>query len=175
MSRTGKFFCGILINDSINIVEFNAVLKSEYGNIELISDIFNFTETDYYYNEMGDIKRYWVIFEDRKNLDKLSDYKILANKIEAKYLSSTGRNVNIDPGYMTEAKVVLASTKNFTHRIYIGKNIFAEVTLYFKKGSFRDWPWSYADYKSEYGIKFFNNIRKEYMGYLNNLKNKEEK
>ncbi len=167
MSRKGKFFCGILINNSVNIEDFNKVLSQNYGEIELISDIFDFVETDYYFKEMGNIKRYWVIFKDLVELDTLSDAKILANKIESTYLSQTGRNVNIDPGYMVEEKIVLASTKNFTHRIYIGKNIFAECTLYFKKGSFRDWPWSYADYKSEYGIKFFNNLRKDYMEFLN--------
>ena len=171
MIRKGKFFCGILINDSLNIEDFNKVLEKNYGEIELISDIFDFLETDYYFNEMGKLKRYWVVFKDLIELGNLSDAKILANKIESTFLSDTGRNVNIDPGYMLVEKVVLASTKNFTHRIYIGNNIFAESTLYFKKGSFRDWPWSYADYKSEYGIKFFNNLRHDYMIYLE--KNKE--
>ena len=172
MSITGKFFCGILVNDSIDLEQLNQTIEKEYGTVELITEPLDFKETDYYFKEMGNVKRYWIFFKDLTSLDALADYKILANKIEATYLSSTGRDVNIDPGYLTAAKVVLASTKNFTHRIYIGKNMFAEVTLYFKKGSFRDWPWSYADYKSDYGIKLFNNIRKDYMDFIKKLEDK---
>ena len=161
--KLAKFFCGILINNSINIDEINSILSDEFGEMETISEIFNFTETDYYFKEMGNVKRYWVVFKDEKSIEDLSIIKKNANKIEDRFLTDKNRNVNLDPGYLTAAKVVLASTKNFTHRIYVGNDIFAEVTLYYKKGTFREWPWSYADYKSEYGIKFFNNIRKEYM------------
>lgn len=163
MEKSAKFFCGVLINDTINIDDLNTILRNEFGEIETISKISKFIETDYYFNEMGEIDRYWIVFKDLKSIENLSKIKKIANKIENEFLIDNNRCVNLDPGYLTAAKVVLASTKNFTHRIYIGNDIFAEVTLYYKKGTFREWPWSYADYKSKYGINFFNDIRKKYM------------
>jgi len=169
--KLAKFFCGVLINDTVNIDDMNTILNDEFGEIETISKISKFTETDYYFNEMGEVNRYWVVFKNLLEIDRLSNLKKMANEIEGKFSTDLKRDVNLDPGYLTAAKVVLASTKNFTHRIYIGNDIFAEVTLYYKKGTFREWPWSYADYKSKYGIDFFNGIRRKYM---KDIKRKKE-
>ena len=72
------------------------------------------------------------------------------------------RAVNIDPGYITEAKLVLASTKDYAHRIYLDKGICAEVTLYYKDGTFRWRDWTYMDYRTDDYIRIFNHIRNIY-------------
>ncbi|MEI8217519.1 MAG: DUF4416 family protein, partial [Elusimicrobiota bacterium] len=68
--------------------------------------------------------------------------------------------MNIDPGYVTPAKVVLASTKDYSHRIYLSDGIYAEVTMMFQKGSYVFLPWTYSDYQSKAALQFFNRIRK---------------
>jgi hypothetical protein len=80
------------------------------------------------------------------------------------------RSVNIDPGYLDLAKLVLFSTKDYTHRIHVGKGIFAEVTLYFQDDSFNAWPWTYPDYKTKEYIGIFNTIRGIYKSKRRSLK-----
>ncbi|MDD5174791.1 MAG: DUF4416 family protein, partial [Candidatus Omnitrophica bacterium] len=94
--------------------------------------------------------------------------KILSNKIE-KILSVNGkRTINIDPGYVDLAKLVLFSTKDYSHRMHVGRGIFAEVTLHFKDEKFTTWPWTYPDYKTDAYISIFNYIRELYKSELKN-------
>jgi hypothetical protein len=84
---------------------------------------------------------------------------VVTNALEAKLSKEGKRTVNIDPGYIDMAKLVLFSTKDYTHRLYLNKGIFAEVTLYYKDDTFNPWPWTYPDYKSSEYIAIFNHIR----------------
>ena len=74
--------------------------------------------------------------------------------------------MNIDPGYLTAARVVLASTKDFAHRLYLGKGIYGEVTLLYQKKDFQALPWTYPDYRSEAYRQFFRELRRVYMAQL---------
>jgi len=69
----------------------------------------------------------------------------------------------LDPGYLEEAKLVLATTKNYQHRLYLGRGIYGEVTLRYTKKSFRSWEWTYPDYKTENYLEVFDCIRKLYL------------
>ena len=80
------------------------------------------------------------------------------------------RRVNIDPGYISQSKLVLATTKDHSHRIYLGQGIFAEVTLRYYKGTFRAWEWTYPDYASPPYIAIFNHIRKLYKEQLKGIR-----
>ncbi len=73
------------------------------------------------------------------------------------------RRINIDPGYINPERLILAKGKNFTHRVYLSKGIFADLTLIFQKGSFRPLEWTYPDYADPEIIGFFNDIRNKYM------------
>jgi thioredoxin reductase len=88
--------------------------------------------------------------------------KLYANRLESKFLNSSLRLINIDPGYIDKAKLVLASTKDYAHRIYLQKGIFAEVTLTYRGNSFSPNDWSYPDYRSKEYIDIFNQIRALY-------------
>ena len=90
---------------------------------------------------------------------------------EKKFSKNSLRRINIDPGYLYASKVILASTKDYSHRIYLSGGIFAEDALYYEDKSFQSWPWTYPDYKTKGYIEFFNNLRRVYLKQLN-LKNK---
>ena len=83
--------------------------------------------------------------------------------MEDRSRSNGARTVNIDPGYITEAKLVLLTAKDFSHRIYQKDGIFAESTLFFQDHSFRPWPWTYPDYASAEMVEYFNQVRELYM------------
>ncbi|MDR0823023.1 MAG: DUF4416 family protein, partial [Endomicrobium sp.] len=145
-----KLFCGILSTDAEIDKKALSELEKKLGGIDLKSEIVNFKFSDYYNPEMGDnINRYWLSFEKLIFADEIADIKIFTNNIEDSFAKDGKRLINIDPGYLTQANVILATTKNFSHRIYLQKGIYAEVTtIYNKKEGFIKLPWSYPDYMS---------------------------
>ncbi|MBT4482710.1 MAG: DUF4416 family protein, partial [Candidatus Latescibacteria bacterium] len=148
--------------NSLNGAE-NALIR-EYGPIEIQSPVFDFDMTDYYTAEMGRaLKKKFYCFQRPVEPDTLSDIKLFANGTELTLppgdMEKPSRTVNIDPGYVTLAKLVLASTKDYSHRIYIGKGVFAEVTLRFIKGTFSTLETTFPDYKTPLAIEFFNSAR----------------
>ena len=115
------------------------------------------------------LKRRFYSFSESIKPDRLVDIKLLTNEIEDRFSRSAdfpSRRINLDPGYISPAKLVLASTKNYSHRIYLAKGIYAEVTLYFEKGTFHSFPWTYPDYKSKEYLEIFNKIRGGYLKIL---------
>ena len=98
-----------------------------------------------------------------RSKEKAAEIKLITNRIEDRFRKDRKRTVNIDPGYVTEAKLVLLTTKDYTHRVYIGKRIFAESTLFFQDGTFKSWPWTYPDYASAEMVSYFNQVRELYM------------
>lgn len=126
------------------------------------SGIFEFSETDYYREEMGSpLFKQLFLFPGIFDPGKISETKLLSNRFEQTFSVRKKRKVNIDPGYITLTKVVLATTKNYSHRIYVGKGIYAEITLAWQKGAFSPNPWTYPDYKRPEVIDFFNAAREE--------------
>ena len=151
------------------------VMVKKYGNVVLESMLYNFSEiTRYYEKEMGSpLYKKIVGFEKTFPLEDLHKVKIDSNNVEMDFSQKSLRTINIDPGYITEAKVVLFSTKDFFHRLYVGDNIFAEVTLFYdsKKG-YRPFEWTFPDYRKQEVIDFFNNFRKWYRMILGKNRNK---
>ncbi|MEO0255214.1 MAG: DUF4416 family protein [candidate division WOR-3 bacterium] len=155
-----KFFVGMIARDEKIMEEAILILKEKIGEIEFKSDLFPFTHTNYYEKEIGkDLKRKFYSFKPLKKPDEIVDFKLFTIEVEKKFLEDNKRKINIDPGYVELSKVVLASTKNYSHRIYLGKGIFAEVTLYFSKGEFCDFPYTYPDYRTEAYKEFFKKVR----------------
>lgn len=141
------------------------LLEKRFGSPDFESGIMDFDFTDYYNGELGqELKRKFISFERlvcQTDLAKIKKYTI---QIEKKLTGSSGkRRINLDPGIISDSKLVLATTKDFTHRIYLGKGIFAEVTLYFKNKTFQPWPWTYPDFKTNDYISFFNKVRELYL------------
>jgi len=119
---------------------------------------------------MGDtIDRMFLSFERLIEADQLPEIKRQTNQLEqemAALLPIVKRPVNLDPGYIEHAKVILASTKNFYHRIYLGGGIFGEVTMHFKNNTYHFFPWTYPDYQSMDYQEFFLRIRQIYRSQL---------
>src|SRR5271157_1080432 len=155
-----KLFAGLIANSGNKITEAEKLLIKNFGTIDLESPVIPFTFTDYYSAEMGrNLFRKWISFEKQADPEELSKIKVKTNSLEDKFSKLGLRSVNIDPGYVTLSKVVLASTKDFSHRIYLSKGIYAEITLIYKQKEFVSLPWTYPDYTSATALTFFSGIR----------------
>ena len=133
-----QFFCALLLSPTITLDEVEATLAQRYGPIILRSSPIPFTQTTYYQREMGaELTRTYIAFQFLIDLRELATVKHTTNRLEALWATPAGeRRVNLDPGYLDLAKVVLASSKDHAHRVYIGAGIFAEVTLRYRHKNF---------------------------------------
>lgn len=139
--------------------------ESHWGPIALESERFAFTETDYYQRTMGSgLRKTFFAFETLVDPGELAALKLTTNRWEIEYASSAAheqpRPLNLDPGYLSQAKLVLATTKDRDHRIYIGRGIFAEVTITYRRGA--GWcgrEWTYPDYLRPDFHEFFDRCR----------------
>jgi hypothetical protein len=138
-----------------------AELEGQLGQVVLKSGSFSFCHTTYYDQEMGSgLTRQWCAFGNLVMPDTLVDLKHMTNTLEKKYPNRHGgRSVNIDPGMVSLSNLVLASTKNYSHRVYLGRGIYAEVTLIFKQKQFVPLDWTYPDYREEAALEFFTAVR----------------
>lgn len=142
-------------------------LQSQYGPVWRISEPLIFSHTHYYEKEMGDdLKKLYAVFEEPIDPINLAKIKISTNALEQRWCEGGRRKINLDPGYIELAKLVLASTKNFSHRIYIGDGIYGDVQLVWQTAHFRANPWTYPDYQEKSVVMFFETIRKEYQKKL---------
>ncbi|MFH1799126.1 MAG: DUF4416 family protein [Candidatus Omnitrophota bacterium] len=144
-------------------------LVKKYGKVEPVNTILPFDFTDYYSEEFGEpLKRQLMCFKRLVDNEKIYKIKLETNKIEDSFKKNGKRVVNIDPGYVTKAKLVLLSTKDYSHRVYIGGKIFAEITLFFQGGTFKSHPWTYPDYASQEIVSYFNKVRAIYRDEIKN-------
>jgi len=135
-----------------------------YGNTDFKSPVIPFDITSYYEQEFGsNLKRIFISFAELVSQDALVDIKYATNKLEQEFSLEGKRQANIDPGILTAERLVLATGKNFAHRIYLGRGVFANLTLIYRKDSFMTLPWTYPDYASKEVIVFWNNVRKPYL------------
>jgi hypothetical protein len=136
----------------------------EFGPLLLKSDAFDFTETDYYLASMGpDLKKQFLTFETLLDPGRLPQIKIATNDWEQQFANQfeceESRPLNLDPGYLTLAKLILASTKDHAHRIYLGQGIYAETTLNYRSKAWQTSPWTFPDYQREDHQAFFTQCR----------------
>ena len=168
-----KLFVGVLVANEDLVADVESQLSSTYGPPDYRSPVLPFTFTDYYRKETGDrILRVFFSFERLIDGDQLPEIKRQTNAMEERFAvtgAAVKRPVNLDPGYLEHSKVVLASTKNFYHRMYLGRGIFGEVTMHFRNGKFEFFPWTYPDYKSEEYQAFFLELRAIYRTQLRQL------
>ena len=144
---------------------FHAVvmlLLSRFGDTIFDSEICLWNHTHYYDVELGTpIFRKLLFF--RRQFDPLSlpDVKLETNDLEAAYVIEGKRKINIDPGYLMRSRVVLASAKDYSHRIYLGKGIYGEVALYYQGNHYNPLPYTYFDYREPRTIELFERARNE--------------
>jgi len=149
---------------------FSELVKIQSA-IELRSHIYDFSKfTPYYELEMGgDLRKLFITFLDLIKPEELPSIKVKTNLLEENYYIEKKRQVNIDPGYITQAKLVLSTTKNYSHRIYLGQGIFGDLHMQFSNKSYQAQPWTYPDYQDENNVQFFNSVRKRYLEQLAEL------
>ena len=159
-----KLVVSVLSSETDAAEKALGALKKRFGETDFKSKVLDFNYTDYYEPEMGKgLKRTMVAFEKLVPPGELSGIKTFTNGIEDCFLTEAGnRRVNIDPGYLTLEKLVLASCKNFAHRIYLDKGVYAEITLAYKTKDFRPLEWTYPDYKDAPMLEMLREIRRIY-------------
>lgn len=138
-------------------------LETQYGPVLNQSPLTLFTYTDYYDREMGTKPhRCYLQFRTLVDPARLSTIKIETNALEDLFRNDTGRRVNLDPGLLSLENLILATTKNRSHRIPLCDGIYAEVTLQYESHAFQAFRWTYADYNSEEVKKLFSRWRSVY-------------
>lgn len=159
-----KLIIGILAANQDCLQAAIEALQSEFGKADCVSDVWPFDKTDYYKEQTGEnILRQFVSIEKLIAPGKLAKIKHKTNRLEQKLaeqlVPDLPRPVNLDPGVIESSKLILATTKNYSHRIYIGKKMFAEVTLVFDRGAWCSLPYTYPDYRQKCYHDFFDKVR----------------
>ncbi|MBI4842719.1 MAG: DUF4416 family protein [Nitrospirae bacterium] len=165
-----KLFIGMLSNEILLFDEVKPLLEEIYGPIDLESPVWPWEHTDYYEKEMGGgLKRKFIFFEKPADPASAADIKLKTIEIEGEYLNKDGgRRINLDPGFLDLARVSLFSTKDFSHKIYIGKGIYAEVTLIYSaldKG-YHTFPFTFPDFKTKEYHGIFLKARESYKALM---------
>ncbi len=143
------------------------MLVDLYGPCDFKGPLMPFDYTTYYEREFGaGLKRRFVGFARLIDQSDLVDVKHQTQRIEGELSSNGKRLVNIDPGILTAERLVLATGKNYTHRIYLGKGVFADLTLIYSAGTFNPLPWTYPDYAAEDSVALWKQMRDAYMSRL---------
>jgi hypothetical protein len=154
-------FVGCLSSDEQVFKSTLPALTEQFGSILYQSQSLLWEQSSYYNDELGTpISRTFVFFEKIIDPVTLVEAKLHTNSIESDLSQSGRRRINLDPGYMTLAKVVLASLKNYSHRIYLGSSVYGELELFYKDDRFNPMPYTYFDYRDEAVINIFSNARK---------------
>ena len=166
-----KLIIGVLAANHKCLHAAIEAINAKLDRIDLISEIWPFDQTDYYQDQTGpNILRQFVSIEKLIDPGSLVEIKHKTNKLEqklaAKLTLELPRPVNLDPGIIEPSKLILATTKNYSHRIYIGQKMFAEVTLIFDKGHWRDFDYTYPDYRQKRYHDFFDKVRTQLVEQL---------
>ena len=159
-----KLVISLFLKEKSIIADVVEELSRKFGPVDMISSWFPFDYTEYYETEMGSpLFRRIFAFKNLIKQSSLAEIKLATNNIEHKYSKNGKRIFNLDPGYMIKSRFVLATGKNYSHRIYIGKKIYADLTLIYTKGSFQTLPWTYPDYADKKMLSHLEIVRNKYL------------
>jgi hypothetical protein len=162
--RPVALVCAVMYREGKDCERALARLTGCFGPIAATHEPYPFTQTDYYEKEMGaPLYKRLVAFERLVQPDELASDKLITNFIEADLSTGGRRAVNLDPGYLDAARLVLASTKDHAHRILLERGIYGEITLLYRDGSFQPLPWTYPDYREEGTLTFLRGVRVWYL------------
>ena len=162
-------FVGTLYSDPEVFLSAEKVLVANFGDVLFVSPPVNWHYSSYYRDELGSsVRRRFIFYKNLFDTGTLADTKVRTNGIEDSFSVDGKRRINLDPGYLTLAKIVLASTKNRAHRINLGKAIYGEVTLLYdgREGAFKPHFFTYLDYQEQSCIDVFLMAR----GILKNMR-----
>lgn len=157
---------GVIYRDTAIVDDALMWIEHLMGDLDLASDEWSFDLTDHYAGEMGDnLKRRFFTFNRPADPDMLSEWKVQTNQLEDQMAERYGeyRPVNLDPGYITGAKLVLASVKGLAHRVYVGQGISAEVTMSYRDGRWIKRDYTFPDFKEGRYDAFFSKVRERHL------------
>lgn len=159
-----KIFVGMVSSDASLFEKVIAKLEAMLGASDLRSPVWRWDHTNYYLKEMGeDLKRQFIFFKRPADPAIMPDLKLKTIELENMYLNADGgRRINLDPGYLDSARVLLVSSKDFSHRVYIGKGIYGEVTLVYSGNDYQILPYTYPDFKFKEYQDLFKKARRLY-------------
>jgi len=169
-----KLFMSLFTSEENLFQQGMETFRPLFGEIDFVSERLPFPFTDYYQEEMGGpLYRHFITFERLISRVLLSEIKQTTNRLEGQFANGQGnRRLNIDPGYLSLEHVILATTKNYTHRPYLKDGIYADLTLIYRNKSYQPLEWTYPDYRQTGVIELFNQFR---MKYLEDLRKKESR
>jgi hypothetical protein len=168
-----KLIVGVISSLDAAVTRTEEALKANYGPVELKSAAFRFDQTDYYDQQMGrDLNRLFLSFSRLVPPESLSSIKVCTNALEKEIRRSLGREervVNIDPGILTASALIMATAKDFAHRIPLNQGIYAHLELLFSRKAVTLLPWTYPDFKQEGYQRYFLEVRQAYLRQLKSL------
>jgi hypothetical protein len=162
-----KLVFSVFATEVARLNETIIILSNAYGQPDFISAVIPFDYTSYYCAEMGEtLVRRFLTMEKLIRPEELPDIKLATNEIENKSALDSQRQVNIDPGYISKAHLILATGKAYTHRPYLRDGIYADLTLVYQGKKFCSLPWTYPDYADEKQLLMLSKIRAKYLVQL---------
>ena len=172
-----KLILGVIYSDEKVFEEAMKIIKDEFGEIDAASEGFSFSEefSDYYDEELGgEGMRVIYSFERLVDASLQAEIKERTNEIEAMFSVDGNRKINLDPGFINHGRLMLATTKNAGFRIPLKNGIYTELTLFFARGGWHKFPWSYRDYQSERVQSFLTAVRKKYLSQRKEYKKSQK-
>jgi hypothetical protein len=162
-----KLIIGVLRCADQPVEDIHRAIENRWGPIESQTDGFDFSHTSYYEDEMGrGLIKHYLGIGLLVDVDRMTAIKIESNDMEKEFTKDGRRRANIDPGYLADAKILMMTTKNLAHRVYVGRNLYVDLQLIYKKDSYYPMPWAFADMREPAVIRFFNAVRKRYQEQL---------
>ena len=167
-----KLLMSLITGEEACLHQALEALRERFGEIDFVSERLRFDFTHYYAQEMGEnLFRHFITFKPLISRETLPDIKWSTNRLEERLADPNGRRrINIDPGYLCHAHMILATTKAYSHRPYLRRGIYADLTLLYRNQSFQPLEWTYPDYRQVEAIQLFNHLRK---GYLEQIRSRE--
>ncbi len=162
-----KLVVGMLTAEPALFDVARVALVATYGPADHESTTLPFDQTTYYDAEFGaPLWRRFLAFQRLIAPDELPAIKRHTNALEQTWAQEGRRRINLDPGYLSLGKLVLATTKDYSHRLYLGQGIYGEVTLSYRSGAWQPWPWTYPDYRTPAYHAILDEIRALYRQQL---------
>ena len=161
-----KLIVGVIYHEKEILNRVMDILTAEFGEIDAVSEEFSFSEefSTYYDEEIGG-EGFRRIYSFKELVDpaRQADIKIRTNEIEAEFSIDGKRKINLDPGFINHGRLMLATTKETGFRVPLKDGIYTELTLFWARGGWQKFPWSYRDYQSERVQKFITEVRRTYL------------
>ncbi len=168
-----KLFCGFIYKEENQFNEAKNILTERFSDIDIETDAIPFDNTSYYDSEMGTpLFRKFTGFSRLIPPSDLPDIKIFTNSMEREFSNGGARLINLDPGYLSDANIIIGTAKNHYHRVPLNKGIYAHIEYMLRKDEFVTMAWTYPDFKKPEYMAFFKQLKDLYKKQVNQFRGK---